>query len=195
MKKSLSELTLAEFIDMECGYLDVLRERHEVANPKRLAKMREHLSNEFQRIASPSSYKSMIIDKEKKDKLRMKSIFFGTLKSLVDADALDEVRNLLTQYGVDCSRFDDDRLRRDVSQRLNSINFELKRMGLEKPKTADVTPEDIRRGYEDMVADLMIINKMSIDMNTILASVFASMVRKANEMAKALNSKLKNTRK
>lgn len=195
MKKSLSELTLAEFIDMECGNLDVLKERHEVVNPKRLAKAREHISNEFQRIASPSSYKSMMVDREKKDKMRLKALFFGTLKSLVEIEVLDDVRKLLGEYGIPCTNFTDDRVRREVTQQLNAINFELKRQGLDTPKQPDVTPDEIRRSYEDMVADLMIINKMSIDMNTIPASVFASMVRKANEMAKALNSKLKKTNK
>ena len=74
---------------------------------------------------------------------------------------------------------------------MNSATFELKRMGIEAPNKEKTTPDDIRKGYEDMVADLMILNKMSIDIETIRASVFASMVRKANEMAKALNAKLK----
>ena len=191
MKKELRELTLAQFIDLECGELDVLKERHEIVSPEKLAKAREHISNEFQRIASPSSYKSMMIDREKKDKLRLKALFFGTLKPLVDMDAMDDVRNLLGQYGIDCARFDDDRVRREVTNQLNAVNFELKRQGLDTPKQSEVTPDQIRMGYEDMVADLMIINKMSLDMNTIPASVFASMVRKANEMAKALNAKLK----
>ena len=30
MKTKLSDLTLAEFIDMECGDLDVLKDRHEL---------------------------------------------------------------------------------------------------------------------------------------------------------------------
>lgn len=195
MKKELRELTLAQFIDLECGELDVLKERHEVVSPEKLAKAREHISNEFQRIASPSSYKSMMIDREKKDKLRLKALFFGTLKPLVDMDAMDDVRNLLGQYGIDCARYDDDRVRREVTNQLNAVNFELKRQGLDTPKQSEVTPDQIRRGYEDMVADLMIINKMSLDMNTIPASVFASMVRKANEMAKAMNAKLKKSHK
>ena len=191
MKEKLRELTLAQFIDLECGELDVLKERHEIVSPEKLAKARERISNEFQSIASPSSYKSMIVDREKKDKMRLKALFFGTLKALVDMDALTEVRSLLEQYGIPCVNFSEDRLRREVTQQLNAINFELKRQGLDAPKQPDVTPDEIRRSYEDMVADLMIINKMSIDMNTIPASVFAAMVRKANEMAKALNAKLK----
>lgn len=191
MKEKLRELTLAQFIDLECGELDVLKERHEIVSPEKLAKARERISNEFQSIASPSSYKSMIVDREKKDKMRLKALFFGTLKALVDMDALTEVRSLLEQYGIPCVNFSDDRLRREVTQQLNAINFELKRQGLDAPKQPDVTPDEIRRSYEDMVADLMIINKMSIDMNTVPASVFAAMVRKANEMAKALNAKLK----
>ena len=191
MKEKLRELTLAQFIDLECGDLDVLKDHREFVSPEKLAKARERISNEFQSIASPSSYKSMIVDREKKDKMRLKALFFGTLKALVDMDALTEVRSLLEQYGIPCVNFSDDRLRREVTQQLNAINFELKRQGLDAPKQPDVTPDEIRRSYEDMVADLMIINKMSLDMNTIPASVFASMVRKANEMAKALNAKLK----
>lgn len=191
MKTRLSELTLAEFIDLECGDLFVLKERHEVVPPERLAKAREEISREFQQIASPASYKSMIVDHEKKSKLRAKSILYGALKSLVGIEAFDDVRNLMTQAGVDCSRFDDKRLAIEVEQRLNAVNFELKRIGIEALEGKGTTPDDIRKGYEDMVADLMILNKMSIDIETIRASVFASMVRKANEMAKALNAKLK----
>ena len=191
MKEKLRELTLAQFIDLECGDLDVLKDHREFVSPEKLAKARERISNEFQSIASPSSYKSMIVEREKKDKMRLKALFFGTLKALVDMDALTEVRSLLEQYGIPCVNFSEDRLRREVTQQLNAINFELKRQGLDAPKQPDVTPDEIRRSYEDMVADLMIINKMSIDMNTVPASVFAAMVRKANEMAKALNAKLK----
>ena len=65
-------------------------------------------------------------------------------------------------------------------------------MGIEVSKNAKATPDDVRKGYEGMVADLMIANKMSIDMHTIRASVFASMVHKANEVAKAMNAKIKS---
>lgn len=191
MKTRLSELTLAEFIDLECGDLSVLKGRHEVVQPERLVMAREDISREFQSIASPASYKSMIVDHEKKSKLRAKSVLFSALKSLVGLKAFDEVRDLMDQAGIDCSRFDDNRLAVEVEQRLNSATFELKRMGIEAPNKEKTTPDDIRKGYEDMVADLMILNKMSIDIETIRASVFASMVRKANEMAKALNAKLK----
>ncbi len=191
MKTRLSELTLAEFIDLECGDLSVLKGRHEVVQPERLVMAREDISREFQSIASPASYKSMIVNHEKKSKLRAKSVLFGALKSLVGLKAFDEVRDLMAQAGIDCSRFDDNRLAVEVEQRLNSATFELKRMGIEAPNKEKTTPDDIRKGYEDMVADLMILNKMSIDIETIRASVFASMVRKANEMAKALNAKLK----
>ena len=191
MKTRLSELTLAEFIDLECGDLSVLKGRHEVVQPERLVMAREDISREFQSIASPASYKSMIVDHEKKSKLRAKSVLFSALKSLVGLKAFDEVRDLMNQAGIDCSRFDDNRLAVEVEQRLNSATFELKRMGIEAPNKEKTTPDDIRKGYEDMVADLMILNKMSIDIETIRASVFASMVRKANEMAKALNAKLK----
>ena len=89
-------------------------------------------------------------------------------------------------------RFDNARLSLDVEQRLNDVTFELKRMGLDAPKPEEVTPEEVRRGYEGMVADLMLAYKMSIDIETIRASVFASMINKANEMAKALNEKIKS---
>jgi hypothetical protein len=46
-----------------------------------------------------------------------------------------------------------------------------------------------------MVADLMLAYKMSIDIETIRASVFASMINKANEMAKALNEKVNKSKR
>lgn len=192
MKTTLSELTLAQFIDLECGKLDVLKEsRHEVVPMERLIKTRSAIAQEFQSIASPASYKSMIVDREKKSKLRAKAILFGALKSLVDIEAMAEVRQLMSSAGIDCRGFDDKRLSSEVNQRLNSVTFELKRMGIDAPKHDDVTPEAVRRGYEGMVADLMIANKMSIDIESIRASVFAQMINKANEIAKALNEKIK----
>lgn len=195
MKKRLSELTLAQFIDLECGELDVLKERHEVVPMERLIETRNAIAQEFHSIASPASYKSMLVSREKKSKLRAKVILFSSLKSLVDIEALTEVRKLMESAHIDCSGFDDKRLRSEVEQRLNTATFELKRMGLEAPKRDEVTPDEIRRGYEDMVADLMIINKMGIDMESIRASVFASMINKANEMAKALNEKMKKNKR
>ena len=185
MKTSLSELTLAQFIDLECGKLDVLKEsHHEVVPMERLIETRGAIAREFQQIAAPASYKSMLIDREKKTKMRAKAILFGALKSLVGIEAFDA--------GIDCTRFDNARLSLDVEQRLNDVTFELKRMGLDAPKPEEVTPEEVRRGYEGMVADLMLAYKMSIDIETIRASVFASMINKANEMAKALNEKIKS---
>ena len=192
MKTKLSDLTLAEFIDMECGDLDVLKDRHELVTPEKLAKTRSEISHEFQSIASPASFKSMLIDRDRKEKMRIKALFWGTLKSLVRIEAHDEVRSLLKKYGVDCDGRNDTWIEREVMTQLNSVTFELKRMGIEVKKDKDATPDDIRKGYEGMVADLMIANKMSIDIYTIRASVFASMVHKANEMARELNSKIKS---
>lgn len=193
MKTRLSELTLARFIDLECGELDVLKDSHDEQVPvERLVEVRGEISREFQAIACPASYKSMVIDREKKSRLRAKAVLFGSLKSLMELEAYDEVRELMSAAGIDCTGFDDNRLAAEVAQRLNTVAFELKRMGMDMPKHEDVTPDDVRRSYEGMVADLMIANKMSIDIETIRASVFASMVHKANEMAKAMNAKIKS---
>ena len=192
MKTRLSDLTLAEFIDMECGDLTVLKDRHEIVTPEKLAKTRSEISHEFQSIASPSSFKSMLIDRDRKGKMRVKALFFGVLKSLIKIEAYSDVRDLLTKYGVDCRDRDDVWIEREVMAQLNSVTFELKRMGVEVQKEQQSTPDDIRKGYEGMVADLMIANKMSIDIYTIRASVFASMIHKANEMAKELNAKIKS---
>lgn len=193
MKTTLSQLTLAQFIDLECGNLEVLKDsHHEVVSPQRLAEVRGDISREFQSIASPSSYKSMVIGREKVSKLRAKAILFGALMSLAEIEAFDDVRRLMGNAGFDCSHFGDEKLKVVVEQQLNDVTFELKRMGLDAPSHEDVTPESIRRSYEGMVADLMIAYKMSIDIETIRASVFASMIHKANEMAKAMNEKIKS---
>lgn len=192
MKEKLSDLTLAEFIDMECGDLNVLKEKHEIVTPEKLAKKRSELSHEFQSIASPSSFKSMLIDRERKGKMRVKAMFFGVLKSLIKIDGFSDVRDLLTKYGVDCRDRDDAWIEREVITQLNSVTFELKRMGVEIKEEGQSTPDEIRRRYEGMVADLMIANKMSIDIDSIRASVFASMIHKANEIAKELNAKIKS---
>lgn len=193
MKTKLSQLTLAQFIDLECGECDVLKEtHHEVLSPERVAEARLNIAREFQEIASPTSYRSMVVDREKKSKLRAKAILFGAMKSLIGLEAFTEVRELMSQYGIDCKNFDDKRLSLEVEQRLNDATYELKRIGLETTDINDVTPDDVRMGYESMVADLMIANKMSIDIETIRASVFASMINKANEMAKAMQEKIKS---
>lgn len=192
MKEKLSDLTLAEFIDMECGDLNVLKEKHEIVTPEKLAKKRSELSHEFQSIASPSSFKSMLIDRDRKGKMRVKAMFFGVLKSLIKIDGFSDVRDLLTKYGVDCRDRDDAWIEREVIAQLNSVTFELKRMGVEIKEEGQSTPDEIRRRYEGMVADLMIANKMSIDIDSIRASVFASMIHKANEIAKELNAKIKS---
>lgn len=192
MKEKLSDFTLAEFIDMECGDLNVLKEKHEIVTPEKLAKKRSELSHEFQSIASPSSFKSMLIDRDRKGKMRVKAMFFGVLKSLIKIDGFSDVRDLLTKYGVDCRERDDAWIEREVITQLNSVTFELKRMGVEIKEEGQSTPDEIRRRYEGMVADLMIANKMSIDIDSIRASVFASMIHKANEIAKELNAKIKS---
>lgn len=192
MKEKLSDLTLAEFIDMECGDLNVLKEKHEIVTPEMLAKKRSELSHEFQSIASPSSFKSMLIDRDRKGKMRVKAMFFGVLKSLIKIDGFSDVRDLLTKYGVDCRDRDDAWIEREVIAQLNSVTFELKRMSVEIKEEGQSTPDEIRRRYEGMVADLMIANKMSIDIDSIRASVFASMIHKANEIAKELNAKIKS---
>ena len=130
MKTKLSDLTLAEFIDMECGDLDVLKDRHELVTPEKLAKTRSEISHEFQSIASPASFKSMLIDRDRKEKMRIKALFWGTLKSLVRIEAHDDVRSLLKKYGVDCDGRNDAWIEREVMTQLNSVTFELKRMGI-----------------------------------------------------------------
>ena len=134
----------------------------------------------------------MLIDRDRKGKMRIKAMFFGVLKSLIKIDGFSDVRDLLTKYGVDCRDRDDAWVEREVMAQLNSVTFELKRMGIEMQDEGNSNPDEIRRSYEGMVADLMIANKMSIDINTIRASVFASMIHKANEIAKELNAKIKS---
>lgn len=196
MKTKLSDLTFAEFIDLECGDLNVLKEsHHEVVPQERLLETRVNLSNEFQSIASPASFKSMVIGREKKAKMRVKALFFGAVNTLAEMYAYDEVRALMTAYGTDCSKYDDEQLAAEVKQQLNMVSFDLKRMGVEAKPEETTSPDEIRKCYESMVADMMIINKMSIDIYTIRASVFASMVFKVNEMVKSMNAKAKKANK
>lgn len=176
MIERLDELTMKQFIDMNCGKLDVLGS----GSPFELAVKREQLLVEYRAIVDNPGLMAMVTSHEFEIKAKGRVVLYKICRNLIDIKAYDEVRSILDIYGIHGE--DNEKIGTQISSLLKRSEFEYKRI-LEHKDTEIAEPiseKSIRDGYAAEIASIMAYYKMPLDINNVSASVYAHLVAQAN---------------
>lgn len=177
MKERLDQFTMAQFIDIVCGDRSSIgAEDDKVAERVALS-----LVTEYNNIADPIAAKARVVEGEHKARLSAKIAVAKICMNLINVyGAYDEVRGLLEQSGFAVSHYSDERLKKKVEQIIRSVQTDIDRTKTENQEEfSENIIQDFRASYDMQTARLMAHFKMSIDYNTITASIYANLVNMA----------------
>ncbi len=185
MIKTLSELTMRQYIDLVCGDTSVLTPNGEIATPAKLQKARKRIIFDYARLSDSSGSKIFLSDHAKRLKAKAELVMFQCLNNAIALGAFDDARGVMKEYGISRS-MDDRQVSVEISRLLkraktNVNRYEQARDDGEK----DPTPEEIRIQFDRQAASLMTYFKFQFDFDTISASQFACMVDQAHKQIKA----------
>ena len=187
MRTRLEEFTVNEFVDLMCGDLSLIG----TADNVELVRLVRAIAMEYREIADPAGSKSYMVENEELYKARIEVLFFTFCQNLVTLKRISAARILLEDYGLNVSRYDDERIVAEVDSRLNRAEGKLRRM-LHDIKD-DERGYDVRRDFDMQTAALMAYFKFQIDTATMKATVYAHLVERHNSEIKkrlaAMNKK------
>lgn len=196
MKTRLNQLTMAAFIELHCGDCSVILENGENIPEEDLKKKATDLLFEYRNIVDPVGVKTTLLEHEERLKENTKVVFFQVCKKLVSISAIDEVKELLGMYGINLTSATDETVARRVEQELNTAFHTKERNDAardnDEEDTLD-TPDKIRASYDAEIASLMGFYKMSIDIHSISAAVYANLLIQAVKSIEEIKKKSKNT--
>ena len=176
MKNRLSQLTMQEYIELICGNDSILLERDdEKVEPQQMAINKRNIIYEYKQISDPAGLLSYISDEDNKKKTSMEVLLFRLCDNLIRAKAFDEVREILTDYGLRANGFDEEKLKQTVLSRLNRALSMQKKDNLQVEDDKQ-TPQEIRAIFDKQAAYVMTYFKFQINMNEIGAAVFANIL-------------------
>lgn len=183
MKSRLNELTLAEFIELLCGNYRIILNEHEEVEDAEIEERAHSLITSYRFIADKAGMKVMLVIKEDAVKCKMRIFFLRICTMLVMQGAYDEVHSLLAMIDEDATEADNNSLQDRVDELLRYAIFEQHRSEETRNETANgnkPSSDDIRAYYDAEIAFIMTYVKMTIDMHTINAAVYANIVNQVN---------------
>lgn len=184
MKERLEQLTIAKFIDLICGDMNVLLGLHEIGNPNKLIVATRNIVLEYRAIADPGGTNSYFKHVEDWIKAKMNIIIFTMCDNLTALKQFGRVREVLVAYGLSASDWSDGRVNGTVQSRLAQAKREVEDMESENEKIVSER-DKIRSQFDAQTATLMAHFKFQIDPNTIKASLYAHLVARHNREVKA----------
>lgn len=184
MKERLEQLTIAKFIDLICGDMNVLLGSHEIGNPNKLIVATRNIVLEYRAIADPGGTNSYFKHVEDWIKAKMNIIIFTMCDNLTALKQFGRVREVLVAYGLSASDWSDGRVNGTVQSRLAQAKREVEDMESENEKIVSER-DKIRSQFDAQTATLMAHFKFQIDPNTIKASLYAHLVARHNREVKA----------
>lgn len=183
MKSRLNELTLAEFIELLCGNYRVLMDNNDEVDNADIEARAHSLIGSYRFLADKAGMKAVLVTKEGAVKCKMKIFFLRICTMLVMQGAYDEVRSLLAMIDEDITEANNNSLQDRVDELLRYAIFEQHRSEETRNETANgnkPSSDDIRAYYDAEIAFIMTYIKMTIDMYTINAAVYANIVNQVN---------------
>ncbi len=185
MIKSLSKLTMRQYIDLVCGDTSVLTGTGEIVAPAKLQKVRKRIIFEYARLSDDAGSKIFISDHTSRIKAKAELTMFQCLHNALILGAFDDVRNVLKEYGL-TRTMDDKQVTAEVTRLLKRARTNVSRYDqAKKEEEKEPTSDEIRLQFDRQAAALMTYFKFQIDFDTISASQFACMVDQAHKQIKA----------
>lgn len=190
MKTRLDQFTMSQFIDIACGNYQCIEAPDELSG-KAVAMS---LISQYREIATPAQAKALIVENESVGKRNMRLVLLRVCLNLMNAfSAYDEVRDILKQAGIGYRNADNAGLKVIVEQMIRKDESAAKRYQEEKKKEMEELQGDdeqtLRSSYDTQTAQLMTHFKMSIDHNTVSASIYANLVAIAHRQMEDRASK------
>lgn len=172
----LDHLTLMELIDIACGDLSLLGGDEALAS---------HLVMEYKKVSDPRNFKRSLSDCAEITMRKGKMLYFSLLGILLEMGCEKEVREMVRDYRSKLYTASLVRLRRGIENLYESENTELMRIEIRMEKegggTLKQSPEKIRGTFFSEVATVIKVLKVSVDVKTINALVYANLRNQADE--------------
>lgn len=188
MIERLDQLTLAQLIDLASGNPNVLNPDHKCVDREKLVAAGNKLLMEFKNIAMPEKAKMDMYNQEDKQKLYMKEKCARVLILLCMQKHHDDAKEVLAELDVDISKLDTpEKVETHCKAMLNDALYEIERLGKDEQQHAPQKDTDIRKAWYKEIAWVMSVFKMSIDVNTVNAAIYANLVQQAVQRMKQLS--------
>lgn len=184
MKTKLEQLTIAQFIDLACGDLNVLRDKRELPDTSKLARVMRDIVMEYETIANEPGVRTYISSSEDLAKSRMSLTIFTICDTLCKLMRFADVRSILNEYGLNAGSMDDERLVAEVQSRISRTKREISELEEEGSKEEEVA--DIRRNFDEQTAAMMSHFKFQIDIRKLRATEYAFLVARFSRDVKAM---------
>ncbi len=187
MIKSLSKLTMRQYIELVCGDVSVLTGKGEIAAPAQLQKTRKRIIFEYARLSDNAGSKIFLSDHSMRIKAKAELVLFQCLNNALALGAFDEVRGVMKEYGI-AKDMDDNQVSVEVARLLKRAKTNIKRHEqeqMQKDDEKEPTADEIRIQFDRQAASLMTYFKFQIDFDTMPASQFACMVDQAHKQINA----------
>lgn len=187
MIKSLSKLTMRQYIELVCGDVSVLTGKGEIAAPAQLQRTRKRIIFEYARLSDNAGSKIFLSDHSMRIKAKAELVLFQCLNNALALGAFDEVRGVMKEYGI-AKDMDDNQVSVEVARLLKRAKTNIKRHEqeqMQKDDEKEPTADEIRIQFDRQAASLMTYFKFQIDFDTMPASQFACMVDQAHKQINA----------
>ena len=181
MIERLEQLTMEQFIGMVSGNTDVLRGKHEIVAPDKLALAMRDIVMEYKEIADPTGAHEYLAKSENLAKAKIELSVYTMCDNLVSMGQPDRAREVLNECGINASPMDEQRLMAEIKSRIGRAKRTIHE--LESEDAEDV--EDIRRSFDEQTAAMMSHYKFQINIATMKATVYAHLVARFNREVKA----------
>lgn len=192
MKESLSQLTMADYIELLCGNDSVLLSESEKTTSQQILTAKRNIIFEYKTIADHSSIVAYLSEQESKKKTAIEILLFQLCNNLIKLNAFDEVREILIDYGINANSMSEDKLKIAVTSRLNRALSLQKRESLQENEIVKKqSPKEIRAIFDKQTACVMTYFKFQIDINSISATIFANIVNQYNREIQAKMAAIK----
>lgn len=189
MIERLEQLTMSQFVDMVSGNTDVLRGKHEIVAPDKLARAMRDIVMEYKEIADPTGAHEYLAKSENLAKARIALSVYSMCDNLVSMGQRDRAREVLNECGINTSPMDEQRLMAEIKSRMARAKRTISE--LEKEDETGEDSEDIRRSFDEQTGAMMSHYKFQIDVATIKATIYAHLVARFNREVKAQIAALK----
>lgn len=181
----LNQLSIACFVDLACGDLNVLLDGKEKADHESLRMHARNLLADYRMIVDESGMKSLILSHEEILREKAAIVMYQSCVRMLEMGAYDEVREILRDHVRNVSAMTDEQMAKEVENALRSAIFEQKRNDEFRKNEKSPESADMRKFFDMEVAFIMTYFKMSINTRETNAAVYANMVRQANNELKA----------
>lgn len=184
MKEHLEQLTMSQFIDLLCGDMSVLLDKHEIVKPNKLPVITRSIIMEYRAVADPGGNSAYLMQAEDMVKAKLRVIIFTMCHNLVSFKQYGKAREVLVAYGLSASKWNDNKTDGVVKAKLEQARRELDTLNAENEKTKH-QDANIRAGFDTLTATLMAHFKFQINTDTIKATLYANLVARYDREIKA----------